>query len=1610
MNRDHDGQIAIVGMACVYAGAANLRQYWRNIINGVDAIGPLPEGRWAGSQHHDYPADHGSHLQTQRGGFIPTPYRFDPMRYKVMPNVARHGDADQFVLLDTVADALADAGIADEAEVRHRTDLIVGRGGYASSKTVELFMRVEGIERTLEFLRQSGGVIDERTQQQLSQQMRATLGPLHVDALASCIPNFAASRAANRLDLGGAAYVVDAACASSLLAIEQAIHRLREGRSDLAVAAGCNFTHQPSFWHLFENLRAMSPTGCIRPFDADADGLLIGEGAGAVVLKRVEDARRDGDRVYAVIRGAGSASDGRATEMLAPAMDGQLRALAAAYEEADVAPETVGLLEAHGTGTPLGDGTELATIREFFGPPSGRYASRAMGSVKSMIGHTMPAAGVASVIKVALALSNKLLPPSLHCDKPRDELADIAFYVNTTARPWTHDPHDPPRRAAVNAFGFGGINAHAVLEEVPVPAASRTSVLMPRAIRPDLDRPTELLAWAADSPGHLAQRIRRTARFLAEDQTDAELEDIACALAHEATDADGDGPSNADADVATHADARSHRLAVVMGPDEATAQRLEQLADEVEAGRLKTEDHRGVYVGRDRGLADAKVAAIFPGIGFPGIYGEHPVHMLIMAMHDPRLRQVLDLVERRDRHPDDPLPTSLALVPPEHLAQDDKRQLARRFTTLLDQQPSAEADEKPPAPDERVLAAVGLLVSNWMAWQLLQRHRVAVDAVCGQSLGDISALWAAGISTFEDSLDDLWRMLDAWFPFQHTGRMLFAACSADQVEPLLEEAGGNEQAGIAIYAAPESVILGGSHEAMQQVYRRLREQNVLVQTLPYPPIHTPRLEQLRENLMPLLEQGRQFNPPRCEVYSAVHEAALPADPEQIHHTLWSNITRPVRFWQTLRKLHARGTRVFVQIGGGRMASSIATLLGNEDSLGVATELEHRHPVTQQQHMVGALFAANVPVDLAGLFAARQPRPLDLDHPAAASQPGPMAIDLTLYRPPVGPADAPRPQKAVPDDQPVTDQPIRAAGQCPDRQMPPPDAPSASAGSAAPSMPMVGRVTDHRPGEHITVVRRIDLAEDLYLHDHAFLRLTDVKPLCECMPVMPMTFMLEMVAEVAVHLAPGLGLIGYRHVRARRWIDLDGQTHRDIRVTARVLDRTDDGVTVSTQVTAGDEVLSTAEVRLGRRYRREQTWALPEPTQLHRLPCTAAQLYEQGHLFHGPRFARLADPLVRGDLCMFGHIRVTEPSGLFASTPTPTFLSDPVTLDAAGQLLGTYMLGSRFHVMPVAVDAIEFYQPPPAAGSVLPARVQFTRMDPEVRQLRGRIELQDGRGGVWARIEGWQDIMYQCSTQVLRCSRNPRAHTIGQARDFADLPGEVTVVRVDQSFLSDARLSWAARIYMTRAELGEYDQLAGSHRRQRQMLMSRCAVKDAVRIREARMETAEQMLHPARIEISHDDGGAPRVSFVQGLARRTPHVSLAHTDTTSVAAAADVPVGVDVESVANVEQIDASTFAGADELARLAAALGDGPKARTMLWCAKEAASKAAGTGLAGRPRDWSLISATSPATLTIEHRPTGHRYDVVARMDAAEVAIAVARVAASNPVPSPNADPAAAAR
>lgn len=502
--------IAIIGMDCIFPGAADREAFWDNLVGGRDSITDVPAARWD-PLFYDPQSTSVDRLYCRRGGFVDDHAKFDALRWGLMPVAVRGSEPDQMLALDVSARALADAGYdgPDRGFPRERTGVILGRGGYVNPGILRLVQFVRTSQELVASLRAAvPGVTDDELER-VKREYQSRIHHVGPDTMIGLVPNLAASRIANRLDLHGPAYTVDAACASSLVAVHHACADLAEGRSDLILAGGVHLTQDVVFWSVFCQLGALSRSQQIRPFHREADGLLIGEGVGVVVLKRLADAERDGDRIYAVIRGCGVSSDGRESSVMTPHIRGQELALERAWQMAGLdpaAPGAVGLLEAHGTATPAGDAAEMETLARFFGPPRADEPRSGIGSVKSMIGHAMPAAGIAGLIKAALAIHRRQLLPTLHCEDPHPLMERTRFRPIHTAEPW--GANGGHRRAGINAFGFGGINAHALIEEHAGESSrstrsTRAAAPAPAGAALAIGARERALLWTAESPAEL---------------------------------------------------------------------------------------------------------------------------------------------------------------------------------------------------------------------------------------------------------------------------------------------------------------------------------------------------------------------------------------------------------------------------------------------------------------------------------------------------------------------------------------------------------------------------------------------------------------------------------------------------------------------------------------------------------------------------------------------------------------------------------------------------------------------------------------------------------------------------------------------------------------------------------------------------------------------------------------------------------------------------------------------------------------------------------------------------------------------------------------------------
>jgi 3-oxoacyl-(acyl-carrier-protein) synthase/phosphopantetheinyl transferase len=470
----NDNDIAIVGMSCHLPGAYNIQEFWNNLVNGVDSITEVPEDRIVHQFFSNDKKTTADRFYFNKGGFL-SPIKIDPIQYGILPIAAEGIDVEHLEALYLVKEALNDAGVFEKKIPLQKCCFILGKGNFtsiASYNVAEYVYHATYLQLIAKYLCPE---VKEEELKKIKEEFQSKLGRYQADTAFGVMSNIVASLVANKHDMKGPAYTLDAACASSLIAVEHACNLLLSGQCDIALAGGMHLGQGASFWSVFNIIGAASYKGQIAPFSENADGLLIGEGVGILVLKKLDKAIADNDRIYAVIKAVSSSSDGSDVSVMAPSTKGQVETLKRTWEKSGMDPKKIGYVEAHGTATQVGDKVEIATLSEFFGDNSAPPVL--LGSVKSNIGHAMPAAGIVGLIKTALALYNRKIPPTLHCEQPVKAMSNSRFQPAQQLTDWDEEKY--PLVAGVNAFGFGGINAHAILEAYSNP--NQTTVQNPNA-------------------------------------------------------------------------------------------------------------------------------------------------------------------------------------------------------------------------------------------------------------------------------------------------------------------------------------------------------------------------------------------------------------------------------------------------------------------------------------------------------------------------------------------------------------------------------------------------------------------------------------------------------------------------------------------------------------------------------------------------------------------------------------------------------------------------------------------------------------------------------------------------------------------------------------------------------------------------------------------------------------------------------------------------------------------------------------------------------------------------------------------------------------------------
>ena len=861
--------VAIVGLGCRLPGAQSVADFWQLILDGRSAITEVPPDRWDPDLFWDADKSAPDKTYAKIGGFLRS-FKFNPRRFRIPPAAARSIDPVQQITLEAVADALEDAGLKAGPRDKSGKDfdrtscaVILGNsmgGELTDDYTVRA--RVPAFQAALRAVPEFEQ-LDASVQQSILTAFGANvvkdLPPINEDAMPGELANVIAGRVANAFDLSGPNFTTDAACASSMAAVQAAVKGIQHGDFDMAVTGGADRSMGVATYTKFCKIGALSPRHSV-PFDAEADGFVMGEGAGILILKRLSDAQRDGDRIYAVIRGIGGSSDGRGKGITAPNPRGQKYALERAYSAAGIDPAEVDLIEAHGTSTVVGDKVEVESLAAFVG--SGRRDGRGpmrIGSVKSNIGHLKSAAGAASLIKASLAIHHGILPPSAGFKSPRPDLPYATIPIQVQSLPERWQSHGP-RRAGVSAFGFGGTNFHVVLEQEggTLVAPVETAAVASHPAAEDVPVPPGLWALSAEDREELIARA-----------------------------ASPDG----------HAFEPSAPIRVVAAAADAET-RAAQLA------RLSKSIGRGSdgAMLRSRGIAfeeepfDGKVAFLFTGQG-----SQYIGMGLQLAERYPIVRKTFEEAD--------------AVMLPE---------LGRPLTSFIRPDPTLSQAEQFARLQDTAISQPATLAVDIAILRLLAGFGVFPDMVAGHSLGEYAAVVAAGIMSFQDALVAVsarGREM-ASVKIDDCGRMAGIAAPEERVVEVLAEIPGYVVA--ANKNCPTQTVIAGETDAVEAAQEAFRSRGITVHPLPVShAFHTRIVAPASGPLRKVLDR-LDVRPARRPITTNVTSGWYPDTREAIVDLLSEQVAAPVEWIAQLERMYAEGARVFIECGPKRALTGFVT--------------------------------------------------------------------------------------------------------------------------------------------------------------------------------------------------------------------------------------------------------------------------------------------------------------------------------------------------------------------------------------------------------------------------------------------------------------------------------------------------------------------------------------------------------------------------------------------------------------------------------------------------------------------------------------------------------------
>jgi acyl transferase domain-containing protein/NAD(P)-dependent dehydrogenase (short-subunit alcohol dehydrogenase family)/acyl carrier protein len=931
--------IAIVGAGAIMPDAANLPAFWENVKNGRYSITEVDRDRWDPALYFD--SDHSAPDKTYStiGGWV-RDYVWDPMKWRlgVPPRVIAAMDEAQKWAIACTREALEDYGFPNRPLNTDRTAVILGNA-MAGEKHYFTALRLYFPEYAHELAESvSFAGLPEALRRDITRELHDRMGKRVQDVTEDTMPgelaNCIAGRIANIFNFHGPNYVVDAACASAMAAISAAAEGLVANDYDLAVTGGIDRNMGVSSYIKFCKIGALSATGT-RPYAEGADGFVMGEGTAIFLLKRLADAERDGDKIYAVLRGIAGSSDGKGKGITAPNPIGQKLAIERAWQNAGLSPATATLIEGHGTSTSVGDVVEVQSMIDVLSSANLPHDSVALGSVKSNIGHLKGAAGAAGLLKAALSLRDKVLPPSVHCEhrNPNIDFAHSPLYVNTELKPWTM-PSDGIRRAGLSAFGFGGTNFHAVLEEyIPhrlngngkrsvavseIPTTAKESIMNVE----NVPRASSLSSYKAPLRGALVIGAASEATLIERLR-------------------------------AVEKDAKAGKAPAPSAPAESDLRASERVTiDYVNAAELTTK------IGSALKALATNQPAIWKAVRAQGIFRGHGPAPKVAFLYTGQGSQYANMLKLlRDNEP----------IVAETFAEAD-----RIMTPLLGKPLSkfifvdhddaeavakAEEDLRQTEITQPAVLAIDLALTR-----LLAAYGIKPDFTMGHSLGEYGALVAAGGLPFADSLEAVSARGRGMtqVAMDDNGRMAAVFAPLEEIERILKTIDGYVV--IANVNSNRQGVIGGASKAVEQAMEAFQKAGYDVAALPVShAFHTKIVAGASEPLRRVLER-LHLQSPRLPIVANTNGEFYPTGPDVIPKMLdilTQQVASPVQFIKGLRTLYDAGARAFVEVGPKKALQGFAedVLGSNSDVVSLFTN----HP------KIGDIVAFNQA--LCGLYAA-----------------------------------------------------------------------------------------------------------------------------------------------------------------------------------------------------------------------------------------------------------------------------------------------------------------------------------------------------------------------------------------------------------------------------------------------------------------------------------------------------------------------------------------------------------------------------------------------------------------------------------------------------------------